>query len=84
MLGSLSYVMRQRFPTGVYPTELVVATQPSRLALTDGTGLASLPESTKVLYSVVADRTAWSITLVGAQHGAVVTYSSAVGTVQVG
>lgn len=82
--GTLSYVMRQHFPTGIYPTELVVAAQPSRLALTDGTGLASLPEGTKVLYSVAADRTAWSITLVGAQHGAVVTYSSAVGTVQVG
>ncbi|KTR43056.1 hypothetical protein NS263_00635 [Curtobacterium oceanosedimentum] len=82
--GTLSFVMRQHFPSGVYPTELVVAEQPSRLALTDGTGLASIPEGTRVLYSVATDRTAWSVTLVGAQHGSVVTYSSAVGTVQVG
>lgn len=82
--GTLSFVMRQHFPSGVYPTELVVAEQPSRLTLIDGTGLASLPEGTRVLYSVAADRTAWSVTLVGAQHGSVVTYSSAVGTVQVG
>ncbi|OEI70159.1 hypothetical protein Cus16_0782 [Curtobacterium sp. ER1/6] len=82
--GTLSYVMRQHFPTGLYPTELVVMQQPSGLALTDGTGLAPLPEGTEVLYSVAADRTAWSVTLVGAQHGSVVTYSSAVGTVQVG
>ncbi len=83
-VGSLSFVMRQQFPSGVYPTELVVADQPSRLVLADGTPLAALPEGTRVLYSVAADRTAWSITLVGAQHGAVATYSSAVGTVQVG
>ncbi|MBP1300773.1 hypothetical protein [Curtobacterium sp. 1310] len=82
--GTLSYVMRQRFPSGAYPTELVIAEQPSRLTLIDGTGLASLPEGTRVLYSVAADRTAWSVTLVGVQHGSVVTYSSAVGTVQVG
>lgn len=82
--GTLSFVMRQHFPAGVYPTELVVAGEPSRLALADGTGLAPLPAGTRVLYSVAADRTAWSVTLVGAQHGTVVTYSSAVGTVQVG
>lgn len=82
--GTLSFVIRQHFPSGGYPTELVVAEQPSRLTLIDGTGLASLPEGTRVLYSVAADRTAWSVTLVGAEHGSVVTYSSAVGTVQVG
>ncbi|MFJ3027995.1 hypothetical protein ACIPEQ_04055 [Curtobacterium sp. NPDC087080] len=82
--GTLSFAMRQYFPSGVYPSELVVAEQPSRLALTDGTGLASLPEGTRVLYSVAADRSAWSVTLVGSQHGSVVTYSSAVGTIQAG
>ncbi|MET3636271.1 hypothetical protein ABIC52_001050 [Curtobacterium oceanosedimentum] len=82
--GTLSFAMRQYSPSGVYPSELVVAEQPSRLALTDGTGLASVPEGTRVLYSVAADRSAWSVTLVGAQHGSVVTYSSAVGTIQAG
>ncbi len=83
-IGSLAFSMRERFPSGGFPEQLVTSTSPSSIALPDGSGLASLPEDTRVLYSVSADRSAWSITLVGAAHRSVATYSSVDGALSVG
>lgn len=83
--GTLSYVMRQRFAGGVYPASLAVGgAAPARIVLADGTALASVPDGSRIVYSVAPDGSAWAITIIGARFGAVATYSSTVGTVQVG
>lgn len=83
-IGSLAFSMRERFPSGGFPEQLITSTNPSGIALPDGTSLASVPDDTRVLYSVSADRSAWSITLVGAAHRSVATYSSVDGALSVG
>ncbi|PZE87347.1 hypothetical protein DEJ00_16695 [Curtobacterium sp. MCLR17_039] len=83
--GTLAFVMEQRFGAGPYPSTLSVGmTAPERILLPDGTGLAAVPDGARVLYSVAPDGTAWSITIIGAQFGAVATYSSTIGTVESG
>ncbi len=82
--GTLAYVLEGRFGAGNYPTELTTASDPARIALVDGTGLAPIPAGARVLYSVAPDRSAWSVTIIGARFGATASYSSAVGTVQAG
>jgi hypothetical protein len=82
--GTLAYALEGRFGVGTYPSELTTASDPARIALLDGTGLAPIPAGARVLYSVAPDRSAWSITIVGARFGATASYSSAVGTVQAG
>lgn len=82
--GTLAYAMEGRFGAGNYPAELTTANDPARIALVDGTGLAPIPAGARVLYSVAPDRSAWSITIIGARFGATASYSSAVGTVQAG
>lgn len=83
--GTLAFVMEQRFGAGPYPSTLSVGmTTPKRILLPDGTGLAAVPDGARVLYSVAPDGTAWSITIIGAQFGAVATYSSTIGTVESG
>ena len=82
--GKLAYALEGRFGVGSYPNELTTASDPARIALLDGTGLAPIPAGARVLYSVAPDRSAWSITIVGARFGATASYSSAVGTVQAG
>ncbi len=69
--------------SGNYPTELTTASDPARISLMDGTGLAPIGGA-RVLYSVAPDRSAWSVTIIGARFGATASYSSAVGTVQAG
>lgn len=83
--GTLASVLEQRFGPGAYPTDLATTTSsPAKVTLLDGTGLAPVPAGARVLYSVSADRTAWSVTIIGARFGATATYSSAIGTVQTG
>jgi len=83
--GSLSFAMRQQFGAGPYPADLLVGmSAPQRILTADGIGLAPVPDGARVLYSVSSDHTAWSVTIIGAQFGSVATYSSTVGTVQVG
>ncbi|MDM7891413.1 hypothetical protein [Curtobacterium caseinilyticum] len=82
--GTLAYALEGRFEAGTYPTELTTASAPARIALLDGTGLAPIPAGARVLYSVAPDRSAWSVTIIGARFGATASYSSAVGTVQAG
>lgn len=83
--GTLSYVMRHRFAGGAYPASLAVGgAAPERIMLADGTALASVPDGSRIVYSVAPDGSAWAITIIGARFGAVATYSSTVGTVQVG
>lgn len=83
--GTLAFVMEQRFGAGPYPSTLSMGmTTPERILLPDGTGLAAVPDGARVLYSVAPDGTAWSITIIGAQFGAVATYSSTIGTVESG
>ncbi|WP_123652974.1 hypothetical protein [Curtobacterium sp. ZW137] len=83
--GTLAFVMRQRYGAGPFPADLAVGmSDPQRIMLADGTGLAAIPDDARVLYSVSSDGTAWSVTIIGARFGAVATYSSAVGTVQAG
>jgi hypothetical protein len=77
--------MEQRFGTGPYPSTLSVGlTAPERILLPDGTGLAAVPDGARLLYSVAPDGTAWTVTIIGAQFGAVATYSSTIGTVESG
>lgn len=83
--GTLAFVMEQSFGGGPYPETLAVGmSSPQRIMLTDGTGLAAVPDGSRVLYSTSSDRSAWSVTIIGARFGAVATYSSAVGTVEAG
>lgn len=83
--GTIAFVMHQRYGVGPFPAELTVGMRaPERVVLPDGTGLAAIPDGARVLYSVSADGTAWSVTIIGARFGAVATYSSAIGTVQAG
>lgn len=83
--GTLAFVMRQQFAAGTYPSALGVGgSAPTRVMLADGTGLAAVPDGTRLLYSVAPDRTSWSVTLIGARFGAVATYSSTIGTVEAG
>lgn len=83
--GTLAFVMEQSFGGGPYPETLAVGmSSPLRIMLTDGTGLAAVPDGSRVLYSTSSDRSAWSVTIIGARFGAVATYSSAVGTVEAG
>lgn len=80
--GTLAFVMHQRFGDGLYPVSLSVgSTAPERILLPDGNGVAAVPDGTRLLYSVAPDRSAWSVTLVGAEYGTVATYSSDVGVV---
>jgi len=83
--GTLAFVLEQRFGSGPYPSTLASESDaPARITLLDGTGLAPLPTGARVLYSTSPDRTAWSVTIIGARFGATASYSSAVGTVQSG
>ncbi|MDM7885176.1 hypothetical protein QUG92_08660 [Curtobacterium sp. RHCKG23] len=82
--GTLAFALEQRFGVGTYPTDLTTMGAPARIALLDGTGLAPVPTDARVLYSVAPDRTAWTVTIIGARFGATATYSSAIGTVQAG
>ncbi|MDB6427311.1 hypothetical protein [Curtobacterium sp. 20TX0008] len=82
--GTLAYALEGRFGAGNYPTELTTASDPARIALMDGTGLAPISAGARVLYPVAPDRSAWSATIIGARFGATASYSSAVGTVQAG
>ncbi|ROR33802.1 hypothetical protein EDF63_2221 [Curtobacterium sp. JUb34] len=83
--GTLAFVMKQSFGAGPYPPSLSVGmTAPERIMLPDGTGLAAVPDGARVLYSVAPDGSAWSVTIIGAEFGAVATYSSTVGTVESG
>ena len=83
-VGTLANTMRLRFGTGPFPPSLGVGlAAPYRIVLPDGTGLAPIPDDARVLYSVSADGSAWSVTVIGTTFGSVATYSSAVGTVAV-
>ena len=83
--GTLAFVLRQEFVSGSFPETLsVVRGESTRVVLPDGRAAASLPDGARVLYSVSADRSAWSVTVVGSRFGAIATYSSAVGMVQGG
>ncbi|SDR08127.1 hypothetical protein SAMN02800687_3640 [Curtobacterium sp. UNCCL20] len=83
--GTLAFVMEQRFGAGPYPSTLAVGgSAPERIMLADGSGLAAVPDGARVLYSAATDGSAWSVTIIGAQFGSVVTYSSAIGTVTAG
>lgn len=83
--GTLAFVMKQSFGTGPFPPSLSVGmSTPERILLPDGTGLAAVPDGARVLYSVAPDGSAWSVTIIGAEFGAVATYSSTVGTVESG
>lgn len=59
-------------------------TAPQRVLLAGGTPLTPVPDGTRVLYQVSADRTQWNVTLIGSRYGAVATSSSAVGIVEAG
>jgi hypothetical protein len=84
-VGTLSFVMRQHFGAGPFPSALVVDTGSTpAIRLVDGTGLASLPPGAQVAYSVAPDGSAWSVTVRGGQFGTTAHFDSNVGTVEVG
>ncbi|MGN8050582.1 hypothetical protein ACTJKO_12920 [Curtobacterium sp. 22159] len=83
--GSLAFVMNQAFGSGPFPSTLMVGgSAPERIMTAGGSSLAAVPDGTRIVYSVSPDGSSWAVTLVGARFGAVATYSSTVGTVQVG
>jgi hypothetical protein len=84
-VGTLSFVMRQHFGAGPFPSALVVDTGSTpAIRLVDGTGLTSLPSGAQVAYSVAPDGSAWSVTVRGGQFGTTAHFDSNVGTVEVG
>lgn len=81
--GWLAYAMRDRFSPGTLPETLTVgSSSPQRILLADGTPLTPVPDGTRVLYQVSADRAQFNVTLIGGTYGAVATTSSAVGIVE--
>lgn len=83
--GSMAYAVGQRYPQGAYPAEMTIdPAVPTVVRTSDGFAAASVPAGTRVLYSVAADGSSWSVTLIGAAQGTVATYSSAVGIVKAG
>jgi hypothetical protein len=84
-VGTLSFVMRQHFGAGPFPSALVVDTGSTpAIRLVDGTGLASLPPGAQAAYSVAPDGSAWAATVRGGQFGTTAHFDSRVGTVEVG
>ncbi|QWS34894.1 hypothetical protein [Curtobacterium aetherium] len=82
-VGTLSFVLRQRFEAGPFPPALVVESAPQhRITLADGSPLVALPPGAQVTYSVSADAASWSVSVVGAQFGATATYDSRTGVVE--
>ncbi|PZE80214.1 hypothetical protein DEI91_14665 [Curtobacterium sp. MCBD17_032] len=84
-VGTLAFIMRQRYGTGPFPATLVVDTSSTAsIRLVDGSVLTSIPSGAQVAYSVTPDATAWSVTVLGGEFGTTAHFDSTVGTVEVG